>query len=750
MAETRSQQQPSGAEARRGRSVQFEGPTSKQADSKLEEDRAVDYASVMIDVDIRDDYSCYSGGDSNDTRETAINALDVDESEAIQSALACLGIFDQEQMARMASSYSCIPEATSSGFIRSSRTDDHIFDLEAPPGIQKCATQISRSSYYAFTAGLVVFIDFISICRDTDVKANAGPTDHFATVTMHCCFAFYIVDFLIHAVVHGRGLVKSCQYLLDLAIIMITLFEYALELVNNAQGQTSLAMVRMIRLCRLLRIIRVVKLFSGMKELRRLTQMIALCARTMFWSFLMSFVIMTMWAVMAVELAHPVAQELNEEGVWGDCDRCGRAFETVMSANLTFMQTILAGDSWGLLAIPILEASPVTAIIFCGALMTMTYGIMQLITAVVVDSFADLRKQDVNSLATEINAEEAEEKATLRRIFLKIDTDNSGMVTFEELAEGARRVKEFQDWLRVMDIDGSDLARLFLIIDSSDRGEVDLPEFMDALYRMRNAESKTTTKLVKHIVDNLERKTGQMFERIEDLQGRFEDMKKTQSQIRGGGEARCGSKEKDSILRHVEATVQNASTVALHTALTAALDRVQLIMRDGCGFHTMSTSNSKVSTGLPGVESLRLQQHCLEKSGSCTVLSSHEDAWAAELACKLAASAAKCQAALDYASEEPHKFIMGGAMSAPLGYTTPQSDFSAAGSCSSAKKSAAVTERQPSSAGAVDFEVASDAPQQLSPAEVGDLGEQGGGEAGLVAAKQPWAPFLNSSRSSGS
>eukprot|EP00929_Paragymnodinium_shiwhaense_P049823 TRINITY_DN25127_c0_g1_i1.p1 TRINITY_DN25127_c0_g1~~TRINITY_DN25127_c0_g1_i1.p1 ORF type:complete len:488 (+),score=84.26 TRINITY_DN25127_c0_g1_i1:157-1464(+) len=340
----------------------------------------------------------------------------------------------------------------------------------------------------------------------------------------------------------------------------------------------------MARLCRLLRLLRVTKLFSQLKELRMLMQLVATCAKTMLWSFLMSFLVMSMWAVVAVEVVQPVAQRLVEEGEWADCERCGRAFESVMASNLTFWQTVLAGDSWGRVALPVIEASPWTAVVFCGSSLSLTYGIMQLITAVVVDSVAMSRKRDVDSLAHEMIAVEKEEKEVLSKIFNRIDQDGNGQVTFEELTAGARRVKEFQDWLRVMDIDTGDLERLFKIIDADNSGEIDLTEFIHVLYRLKNAESNTTTKLVKHVVDNLEKTTEDLVQQCSSLQTTIREMQQAHMQRQMQLQRHLQSQldrynrrldNKQTAMKDVEASLQKACAVAVESALTVVTDKVQ-------------------------------------------------------------------------------------------------------------------------------------------------------------------------------
>ena len=85
--------------------------------------------------------------------------------------------------------------------------------------------------------------------------------------------------------------------------------------------------------------------------------MFASVIRTLAWSFLFCFIATTLWSMVAVELIHPIVQELAEEGEFHDCKHCVHAFSSILQSNLTFLQTMLAGDSWGQIAMPVLLGS---------------------------------------------------------------------------------------------------------------------------------------------------------------------------------------------------------------------------------------------------------------------------------------------------------------------------------------------------------------------------------------------------------
>merc|ERR1719181_2225827 len=119
------------------------------------------------------------------------------------------------------------------------------------------------------------------------------------------------------------------------------------------------------------------------------------------------------------------------------------------------------------------------------------FGVLNLISAVVIDTFAERRAKDISSMANELEYEEVQEKKALEKMFEKIDEDRSGALSMDELRDGATKVKEFRQYLRLLDIDDNDLIELFAMIDNDGSGEVDPDEFIEALYRMKHTDPRT-------------------------------------------------------------------------------------------------------------------------------------------------------------------------------------------------------------------------------------------------------------------
>ena len=68
---------------------------------------------------------------------------------------------------------------------------------------------------------------------------------------------------------------------------------------------------------------------------------------------IMLIVMILVWAVVSVEMLHPIASVIDFPGT---CERCSRGFADIFSASVTIFQQIVAGDSWGAISIPLVDA----------------------------------------------------------------------------------------------------------------------------------------------------------------------------------------------------------------------------------------------------------------------------------------------------------------------------------------------------------------------------------------------------------
>ncbi|CAE8627315.1 unnamed protein product [Polarella glacialis] len=362
-------------------------------------------------------------------------------------------------------------------------------------GARRMVANCLRHNAFDLSLGMIICLDVIFNVADIDARAVGQSPPMWANIGAKTCLAVYTVELLLNVFVSGLALFKNRWSVMDFCIIFSGWLEVILMAYEISAKEFTL--LRLLRLLRILRLMKLCRHHRWLTELKKLVMMMASCLRTLFWSFMFCFIVMSAWSMAAVELVNPVVQQMAADGAFGDCRSCGSALTSVMRANLMMFQTIIAGDSWGDLAVPVIEAHPWTAIIFIGSLLTLVFGVLNLIVAVVIDTYAEHRQKDVMNLAQELDAEAAEDKRFLQKIFDQIDEDGSGELNLAEVLLAAKTHPEFKSRLRVMDIDEQDLVQMFEMIDGDGSGSVDPEEFITALNRWAN-HSKTAARFAKY------------------------------------------------------------------------------------------------------------------------------------------------------------------------------------------------------------------------------------------------------------
>lgn len=367
------------------------------------------------------------------------------------------------------------------------------------------ARRFIHSPWSTNLMALIVLFDAYCNIYAIDARAAGNKTSDlsdFVWLGSFFCLLWYTVEMMVNVFAQGQMVLKDVMFLMDIGVVTCGYVEVTLDFVtpsNSSGGIHLLAAIRLLRLWRVVRILRIFGRQRSLLELQKLVLMASTCFKTLVWSFVFCFVVMTIWAMLLVEIVNPLIQELLEKdpAIFNDCEHCTRATSSVMRANLLLFKTVIAGDSWGRVAVPVIEAYPGTSIIFVGSQLTLVFGVLNLIVAVVVDTFADSRDRDILNLAEEMEQDLESDKQFLERMFHRIDLDGCGQLSLEQLVEGARRDHEFQSRLRVMDIDEADLVQLFDMIDTDKSGFIEPNEFIRPLSRWVH-DSKTAPRFIKY------------------------------------------------------------------------------------------------------------------------------------------------------------------------------------------------------------------------------------------------------------
>ena len=116
------------------------------------------------------------------------------------------------------------------------------------------------------------------------------------------------------------------------------------------------------------------------------------------------------------------------------------------------MQTIICGDSWGAVAVPILQKYPLAALILLPSFASVQLGMMNVIAAVIVDQQVQARESDQNLQHMMHEEELADSYSLLEAVFKEIDSDGSGELDTKEFVEAFKHQHDFREIMQVLDI----------------------------------------------------------------------------------------------------------------------------------------------------------------------------------------------------------------------------------------------------------------------------------------------------------
>eukprot|EP00439_Symbiodinium_sp_Y106_P010297 s6619_g1.t1 len=367
-----------------------------------------------------------------------------------------------------------------SNFIKAKQVDEMSNHSSYAGKVRASLLKFVQSTRFANFMALVVLVDASSLIVDIDSRAVGETPPRVLMLMSDLCLALYTAELVMQVLLRGCHILSHWLVAIDAMIIGCGYAELVLNALLTSETLQTISffsMLRVLRLARILRLVRLLRKAPRLRELQKLVTMMATCLKALVWSFVFCFVIMTVWAMLLVEIVGPLIHTLMEDPdheLWARCgEECKLLTTSVMRANVLLFKTVIAGDSWGLIAVPVIMEYPATAIIFMGSLLTLVFGVLNLIVAVVVDTFAEARERDVLNLAEEMERNHENDKKFLQKVFERIDEDGSGELTLEELVEGARKDQEFQSRLRVMDIDEVDLQQLFEMIDVDGSGAIE-------------------------------------------------------------------------------------------------------------------------------------------------------------------------------------------------------------------------------------------------------------------------------------
>jgi len=290
--------------------------------------------------------------------------------------------------------------------------------------------------------------------------------------------AFFSVGFFIEMLVRQNQL--GWDYFLD----PWNVFDYVLvvlscvDLAVSISDEGSMAAVRVIRLLRILRIVRNIRGIRMFRELWMIVQGLLDSLRTMGWIALLLLMIVY---CLSVTITTTVGHSEYVREHWRDSQKyVGTIYRTMW----TIVQ-VITFDNWATdIARPMSEVSPITTWVMLGIITICTFGVLNVIIAVMVERTLTIAKENRDIIGGVLEKTEKELLKSMADDFFALDADGSGELDYEEFQK-LIRTPSFGFKLRLLGVFEDEAESLFELMDADSSGTVSPEEFCGGLSKIK-------------------------------------------------------------------------------------------------------------------------------------------------------------------------------------------------------------------------------------------------------------------------
>lgn len=273
--------------------------------------------------------------------------------------------------------------------------------------------------------------------------------------------------------------------------------------VGILQGvQISLRIGRL--LARLMRLIRIISKMNMFSDVRKLLLGLVGSVNMLFWTVIVICFIAYVFAILGcVIITRPLQQQYDNfiasESESEDVAVLADVLPQIdrLTNLLNYLVLFTCGKEDPAILVKILKFQPMTCFFFYAYTAISTIVLMNLVTAIIVETAFHNSKRE----------EESELQDRLREMFFFIDTDGNGELSWDEFKESFEDPQLAKQW-KDLNICIDECEEIFRLLDETGQGAIDSSEFFEGITRFKGpALSKDVLRMFQAI-ERLESKVG--------------------------------------------------------------------------------------------------------------------------------------------------------------------------------------------------------------------------------------------------
>merc|ERR1712194_760552 len=244
--------------------------------------------------------------------------------------------------------------------------------------------------------------------------------------------------------------------------------------------------VNMLKMIRLFRLARTVRVLVQFRTLWMLVQGLMYAVLPMLWTAILMTVVIYVFAIVAMETI------LDHSDADADYSEAARNFDTIGESMITLMQ-FMTLDSVAAVYRPLITSNGWLIVYFLVFILLGPIALMNIVTAIMVESSLRTANEDQEAKKAWENMRRKNMMPKLLHMFMTLDTSGDGEVDLEEVLNAPSDIKE-----AIQHIVGLDqLEEVFNLLDYDGSGSVDIGEFVEGIMRSQGEKPSELYVLLK-------------------------------------------------------------------------------------------------------------------------------------------------------------------------------------------------------------------------------------------------------------
>lgn len=363
------------------------------------------------------------------------------------------------------------------------------------------------SPTFQWTMGLIVILNAAMLGVEIEVVTPSVPActpKELSSLDARCSeeAVFYLLDYVFLFIfsielgirLFAFGVLPVATHSTGALDIFIVLSGWVSEVfiplvLAGSSGGLDLKALQILKMLRVLRAVRVLRMLTMFKDLWFIVQSFLLCLGPLLWITIFILVVIYLWSLGSVNLIGNNSEFAEVQNYFGSTSR----------AMVTLFR-IMTLDQWYEILIPVFQAGSWTYVFFLIYAAVSALALMNLVTAIVVDtSVHRSRSESEGELRKQIFEERVEEMAEdIKSLFVCFDADDSGFLDQEEFVRSALEAPLIGRLCEFLCIsEKEDLDQLYRLMAGSDE-LIQMDEFIECITKISQAASdRSSVAMIK-------------------------------------------------------------------------------------------------------------------------------------------------------------------------------------------------------------------------------------------------------------